>query len=269
MLKTRMIIAVVLVGAALVGYDLFNFFIHDRGFKKNILFPLGPKILYRNTDPHGEWYTDVVSGAGFLSFRALNDSYGKDKNSVYHQCCVVPGADADTFIALSEHFAKDEKNIYHWSKKIEGADLDLVTLEMIGPFLKDKNGLYHSYFDWEGEGPRLAFEKIANVDLPSFRWLKDSYAKDMNTVYVSKSRLETVENADPESFQALDYGYGKDKNAVYFSGGKIQGADPTAFRTLDKGPRRYYAQDKNGIYLFGKIISTNPDSFEFRAIEPG
>lgn len=257
---------VIIAVAVVLGHDIFTMLRHERGYARNFILPLGPSIIYRDLDPHGEWYWQTIDGASWFSFRALNEDYGKDNHTVFHQYGAIPGADVVTFKSFDRHFAKDTNYIYHWKEKI--TDFDVATFEVLGSYVKDKNGIYFPEFAWDKSEFRVVSNKIINADSATFEALPSGYAKDKTGVYLAMAHVKKLDGVDAVSFEGLQYGYGKDAYAVYYYGEKIFGADTASFRTLDKGSARFYAQDKNGVYLFGKLISTNPENFAFPPLDP-
>ena len=72
-------------------------------------------VLLKNADPHT-----------FVSFFASNETYGKDKSTVWFGDRVVAGADASSFTA-SDLFGKDAQHVYYMGQVIQGADPNTFT----------------------------------------------------------------------------------------------------------------------------------------------
>ena len=70
----------------------------------------GNWVLLKNADP-----------STFVSFWVSNETYGKDKNTVWFGNQVVQGADAPTFTAI-DIFGQDAEHVYYMGQVIPGAD---------------------------------------------------------------------------------------------------------------------------------------------------
>ena len=103
----------------------------------------------------------------------------------------------------------------------------------------------------------LGATKILGVDLGSFKVLSVSpgYAVDKNHVYAGASVLKGI---SPDDLYALDQStisfssdFISDKNNLYLMGIKVDGADPSTFKSLaDGNGMGPYYHDKNSIYVY-------------------
>lgn len=185
-------------------------------------------------------------------------------------------------------YYSDGKNIFFEDNIIENADLE--TFDIVGltndsylscfkeEYTRDKNFVYSFG------------RKIDGADSDTFKVLGDYYAKDKNSAYCDRKKMDP--SVDINSFQSLDYNYAKDKNSVYKHGlkidrdvdsfiiinsmyskdnlgvyfeadfvplEKIEGADPHTFEVVyQKNSNGYiineYAKDKNNVYRDGQLI---------------
>jgi len=95
------------------------------------------------------------------------------------------------------------------------------------------------------------------VDLASFKYFDNGFAKDCNHCYCMAHRLQ---GSDPASFQVLNYCYAKDKQFVWTFGGKLQSVDVSSFEVCDDGYRTIsgnkpipsgYGKDRFHVYFYG------------------
>lgn len=93
----------------------------------------------------------------------------------------------------------------------------------------------------EAVGRRVQF--IEGADTTTFHVLSDpEYAADQTAVY---HRNLKIQNADPTSFRRIDKFYWRDTKRVFFVDSEIPGADPETFKPFPKYP---WARDKSEVY---------------------
>lgn len=116
-------------------------------------------------------------------------------------------------------------------------------------YVKEADGIYYNTWN-EGNG-RHSYKLMA--DRKTFKVLKNSYAKDKDSVYYGGG---TIVGADPATFKSLGSFYASDKNSGYYGSDKIEESVGTSFRLLKDG----YATD--GHYIF-----TRTDKIEVCSIK--
>lgn len=106
----------------------------------------------------------------FVTFPVINETYGKDKNTVWYGDTVVQGADSSTFTA-EDLYGHDATHAYYIGEIIPGADPS--TYEgLSGAYSKDAVRVY------------FATSTIVGADASSFQMISDyEFAKDKNHVY--------------------------------------------------------------------------------------
>lgn len=157
-------------GSVLLGRDPLTFGGYE-GFSKWTYSKYG--------DEYKVYYNDVlVEEVDFSSFKPLNDSLSKDKNTIFYNGDSIGfNVDVDTFEPFSIYgFATDKNNFYYlgyYAKhKVEGADPE--SFENLGwDYYKDKSNIY--YLD-EHKGLRA----LENADHDSFEVLGRSQVNDYN-----------------------------------------------------------------------------------------
>lgn len=119
----------------------------------------------------------------------------------------------------------------------------------------DTKGIKVKNEDTSDKRPVVMFEGCPqrDVDVPTFKALNASYAKDKNGVYWlgrPGCDLLKIEGADLKTFVAVNIFFGKDKNFVYTGDRKIEGADVKTFTIakLPNIPEGMCGQDKSGYY---------------------
>lgn len=132
-------------------------------------------------------------------------SYAKDKNAVYVGCgSLLENADPDTFQVFEDSYAKDKDTVWWNGYEIEGADAS--SFQALGEnYAKDSNHVYYS------ETERRTTQHIEEADPATFQLVekyaeresgsKYHYAKDKNNVYWSSILVEGV---DPDDCCTLD-----------------------------------------------------------------
>jgi hypothetical protein len=203
-----------------------------------------PEILKMAVDfQFGPFKT--CAGLDVESFKALSESYTRDKDRVYLKVIstdvflviVLPEADPTTFQVIATDLARDKNHVWLSDKIQPGADpatLQVVNAEFT--VFKDKDSVHY-----QGE-------TIAGADPASFIHLGSGYYRDKSRVYWG---TDPVADADPATFEVLgDSFVAKDKNRVYRSGESITGFDAKSIQLILHDPAGHQIlSDKNGIHV--------------------
>lgn len=144
-----------------------------------------------------------------------DDSYNKDKNSVYYRCSKIEGADPETFEVIQTPYAKDARSVYHETKDL-GVD--------------PKTFVLFSNHNSQG-----------NIT-------SEGLARSQDKVF---ARGEVVLGVDIATFEYLGSLYFKDKNYAYWYDTPIPGADARTFELI-QNQISDDARDKNKKYMWGK-----------------
>ncbi|MES0490334.1 MAG: DKNYY domain-containing protein [Leptospirales bacterium] len=181
----------------LEGEDPEQFVILDQYFAKGNLH------AYFN-------YTKLMNSHG-PSFETLGNSYGKDRENVYHNFNIML-AHAPTFHLLNSSFAVDKDSAYYDGHALYDSDISSFEI-LFYNISKDKNNVYSGY------------EKVDGIDAESYTFFPESnYAKDKYHVYLG---TKIIPEADVKTFIAKKGSYyAKDKNNYYNYGSVIQKDDP-------------------------------------------
>ncbi len=187
------------------------------------------------------------------SFKALSESYTKDKNNVYYKC-ISPGrfwvvtlasADVSSFEVIGFNLAKDAKHVWWYGKPLEGVDPKTVELVRDGFVWKDAKSVWYQE------------TMITGADVETFRHLEQAFYRDANRVYWSTTPLE---GADPDTFRTFgdDCPFGADRNNVWRAEVKLTGYDAPTFQVI----HQFVYKDKNGVYSGDhQIQDADPKSF--------
>ncbi len=184
------------------------------------------------------------------TFRALGDSYAKDKNKVWYEGDIeLIGVDGATFQILVDkdedsriRYAKDKNRVwllisFNGSSFTEINGADPTTFEDLGNwYSRDKRKIWYvdCVSDWGPCG--YGIEELTGVDTSTFRALGGGYAKDKHSVWFLALSPEQLHAADAPTFLFLGNNYAKDKNNVYLDGDILKGVNPSdcTVETLEK-----------------------------------
>ncbi|OBA91969.1 hypothetical protein A5662_21575 [Mycobacteriaceae bacterium 1482268.1] len=206
----------------------------------------GGTVYYLNAFPGKAFEID---GADAATFTALDNTYGRDRSTVFVNGHRLPNADAASFELLGRPgFAKDRDHVYHRDHPISDDPAHFALLE--GELAKDSHSVYWSDGSVLSDDP-AHFAVISDADHYLF-------TKDGRTVHVNGN---PIDDADAGTFQVLQGAYARDKNRVFYFHQAIADADPSSFQTLD-GP---YARDATHVYWMGKVIA-GADPATFRVL---
>lgn len=96
---------------------------------------------------------EILENVDFNTFKVLDESYSRDKNTVYTYSCDGPDhkysgynklkeADVNNFKVLSFKYAKDKNNVYYMGQKLEKADAKTFKAAEKNYDAEDKNSYY-------------------------------------------------------------------------------------------------------------------------------
>lgn len=99
--------------------------------------------------------------------------------------------------------------------------------------------------------------------------INEYFLKDKINIYFNDNNsyppeYQIIEGADFDTFEAIDGRYGKDRYSVYYGNKKLN-ADVETFKQLvaeNYNCSNLYYADENNVYIFGKIISSDLNSFK-------
>jgi len=151
----------------------------------------------------------------------------------------LPGADPATFETVNSWLGHDSERVYFKDKIVPGADVASLEPQRY-PLFRDKNDYYYE-------------ENAMHVaDVSSFKILKrfdrDFWAVDSRNAYFDTLRIDGV---DLPSFKVMSFTVARDKNRVYFFGKVIPGADPATFQEI--GHSAYY-RDKSHVWCGNELL---------------
>lgn len=206
----------------------------------------GDKVYYLHAFPGDAFEID---GADPSSFQSFDQTYARDKSTVFVDGRPLPDADAATFELLDRaNFAKDAHHVYRRDHRVSDDPAHFELLD--GEMFSDSTAVYWSDGDVLSDDP-AHFAIISNADYYLF-------TKDTRTVHVNGN---PVNGADPATFRVLQGAYAQDDQRIFYFTDQIAGADMTTFRALE-GP---YATDATRVYWMGKPI-TGADPSTFRVL---
>lgn len=151
----------------------------------------------------------------------------------------LPGADVATFAQVRNWLGHDNEHVYYKEKLVPGADV--ASLEPVRqPLFKDKNDYYYQATPMHVK------------DVESFKvtkWFEDDFwAQDAQCVYYDTVRID---DADLPSFKILEMSTAKDNNHVYYFGRVIPDADPATFEPIKNS---VYNRDKSHIWCGDDLL---------------
>ena len=195
----------------------------------------GEKVYYLLSFPGDAFEID---GADPSSFEAFDQTYARDKSTVYVDGRPLADADAATFEVLDRPgFAKDTHRVYQRDRRLSDDPAHFELLD--GGLSKDSTAVYWSDGGVLSDDP-AHFAIVSHVDHYLF-------TKDSRTVHVNGNPLN---GADPATFDVLQGAYARDDGQVFYFADEIAGADIATFRAIE-GP---YAGDASRVYWMGKPI---------------
>ncbi|MGX9788270.1 DKNYY domain-containing protein [Mycobacterium sp. MMS18-G62] len=203
----------------------------------------GDKVYYLNAFP-GQAFE--IQGADAASFHAFDETYARDKSTVYFDGHSIPDADASSFQVLARPgFAKDRRHVYQLDRAISDDPAHFEVVE--GSLSKDTTHIYWSDGTVLSDDP-AHFVIVSNTEHYLF-------TKDSRTVHVNGN---PIAGADPATFRMVAGAYSQDRQRIYYFTDPVADVDAASFHALD-GP---YAVDARRAYWMGKAIpGANPSSF--------
>jgi hypothetical protein len=216
----------------------------------DVYFEKGWGFFLQLHDPYETYRIDEADGK---TFSYLGDNFAKDKNHVYFASRIIKWANPDKFKFASGWFSQyvmDDKNVWYRDEAIPLVDAETFSVIDAPFFTKDKN---HVYF-----ASRII--KWANPD--KFKFASGSFSQyvmdDKNVWY----RDEAIPLVDVETFSYLGDNFAKDKNHVYFASRIIKWANPDKFKFASGSFSQYVMDDKNVWYNRKIILWADPKTFE-------
>jgi DKNYY family protein len=203
----------------------------------------GDKVYYLHAFPAEAFEID---GADPASFEAFDQTYARDKSTVYVDGAPLPDADAATFQLLDRPgFAKDAHHVYQRDRRVSDDPAHFELLD--GELFADSTAVYWSDGDVLSDDP-AHFAIISNADHYLF-------TKDTKTVHVNGN---PINGADPATFHVVHGAYAQDDMRGFYFTDQIADADMASFHALE-GP---YAADNARVYWMGKpIMGADPSTF--------
>lgn len=241
-----------LVGILIILASLLAgvFFYWDSSEKNNHQTALG---FYTVEDGAARYWGSPIVGADMRSFQILSDAYAKDNHQVYfYGDPITKLVDAQSFKLLNDFYAQDKNHYYIAGNRLEA--IDYSTFKIIdGPFAEDQKGQYY------------VGEKVENADF---------YSLEKLTFSLDHDRLEQFKVGGdlPEDFSSQTQQYWRDNHQIYFeSESAMNGQGLSIIENADHGTmkmlNRYYAVDKNHLYVYG-YPDKNALIFDYETIEP-
>ncbi len=187
------------------------------------------------------WHSSVIYDADALSFKILDENYGKDKNKVYYEKYEIEGIDdVSLFEVLDEYYSKDENNIYYKGKRMTDVDIDSFSYVKNdeGVWIKDKKHLF-------------CYGKICESAGTKY---KNNYYEFDRSVYL-RGKLVT---SDSDGFEVMGHGYSKNKKNVFYKDKLIEGIDHNNVKIYG-----YYIKDNNHVFGGGVMFQDiDAETFE-------
>jgi hypothetical protein len=207
----------------------------------------GGAVYYLNAFPGA---ASRIDGADPASFHAFDQTYARDKTTVYYVGHPLAGADAPSFHPLNRPgFAADRGHVYRNDHILSDDPAHFTLLD--SDLSKDSAAVYwsdghvfstdpthfmiissndHYLFAKDARAVYVNGNAVPGADPATFRVLRGAYSRDDGRVFYFDAAIPT---ADAESFRPLDGPYAADARRVYWMGQPIDGADPATFRILN------------------------------------
>ncbi|HYX39345.1 MAG TPA: DKNYY domain-containing protein [Oligoflexus sp.] len=179
-----------------------------------------------------------------FSFVEGSGLYVRDAVHVYRGARLV--AEDQGFQVIDGAYQKDATRIFHDGYVLNEADYASFEVYPVEGFARDKA----SVFSWG--------KIIAGADRSTFKPLDRSFAKDATSGYFGHEKIPGSLGATFRLVQ--NSAYSTDSSSVFFTIKKLQGADPTRFRTfafdMENRPiAGYFATDESLVYFQGEPIA--------------
>lgn len=243
------------------------------------------------------------------AFRVIDDVYGVDSTHLYLEDRPVPGADPESFslVENSTCFARDCNRLYvkDGTHFFHFDGLDMNTLAANGPFVADRDNLFHhgsalslanhgkhrekTAYSLNGEHGMLLKDWFAKHHPQTVGWWHPDYpfrsegarqiAHDWfrtdNAVFFRETHcgmrheeevFTLLRGAEPDSFEPLDANHARDAAGVFCRWRRIEGAGPSTFVPLGG----LFGRDGASVWFNGyRVEGADPESFAvFETLRP-
>ncbi|MBS7786186.1 DKNYY domain-containing protein [Flavobacterium sp. CYK-55] len=186
----------------------------------------------------------------YLSIDTLNNCLSRDKFNYFLNLKKLK-VDRKTFTFLNDTFAKDKDSVYAYFNcwKLQSLLPNNQKIEVLNErYIKTKNQLYYV----------SDFEKaeLLSINYTNFKYIRvvDKNIICVNDDVVYDGKKFKDKTADAKSFVVYFPGtmsfYTKDKNSVYYDQVKIPGADPKTYKPLVLG----FGKDDKNVYYETKLL---------------
>ncbi len=165
-------------------------------------------------DKNNHFYEDKIISVAYESFEVINDTFAKDKDSVYlHYQGRFESIDAETegFKKIDKYYARDTKHVYYFQDYAKGEKIELLK--------------------------KFPYEKLRTVKV-----FEESYLVVDQSLYY---RGILIEEANSSRLKVLSSEIAKDDQHVYYQDVQIEGADPASFVWDDQ---KFVYRDKHRTY---------------------
>lgn len=230
------------------GVDLASFHIKDNeymswvGFDKNHAYTF--EKVYGKSKKGVKAF--IIEGADPKAYTHTDWDWANDGKNHFYRFKIIP-ADYETFEIINESFSKDKNTIFHQSTyDLTALPADLASFETLGegPLAKDKSNVYCVSYKSSSKNKLVTIPIYSGETIEN---LNDIYLKIGKSIY---HWGELIEEIDAESFEIVSYHYGKDKNHVFYQGRIVQDADLATFGLIKESG----IGDKNGRFREGERI---------------
>ena len=194
-------------------------------------------VVYRYWTFSFGWRNDTLQGADVATFEQVKDWLGHDSERVYYQDKLVPGADVSSLEVVRKPLIRDKRDYYYRTTPMHVSDVS--AFKIIKWFEDD-------FWAQDGQCAYYDTVRIDGVDLPSFKILEMSTAKDNNHVYYFG---RVIPDADPATYEILgNSAYSRDKSHIWCGDDLLEGVDYETFTVDDMTT----AHDKHGSFRWEK-----------------
>ena len=258
--------------------DVLNNFFKTMKMVFSLIASLMGLVACESSSPfhkkNGEWHFESHTlGVSITTpLTPLNDHFARVGDRIFYREDGVEGADSVTFVALDDRYGKDKQAVYFGDTYRDGKEYFLVKRVRVGPIVGADPASFRLLKDGYAADTLHAYylgAPFAVRDVASFEVLEYGFTRDRMRGY---NRLTEIAGSDGASFVALDLDYAKDATHAWYSyldndpkTGRmrsvsldIKGVDAASFVTRTSG----YAIDAKRIYYRGRAISASPDGFE-------
>ena len=208
------------------------------GLDKDHVYSLGDDVI------DGEWQLvmNVIEGADPNSFRQLDIYWSKDNSNHFYDHKMIPVA-YESFEVINDTFAKDKDSVYlYYQGRFETIDAGTEQFEKMDRYYaRDSEAIYYFLSYVKGE----QVEQLKKIPFKSYKSVeirKEDYLLVDEQVFY---RGILVEGANRAKLEVIHQDMAKDDQYVYYRDDIIQGADP---ETFDWDDEKFVYRDKNRTY---------------------